>query len=78
MTLGCTWCASSKTARLIVQSITLAEVWDNPVLRELVAGERERVRLVLTQGQVLVRTLTLPAAIEENLVKAIGFEIPIA
>lgn len=59
----------------IVQSIALAEVGTSPVLRELVAGERERVRLVLTRGQVLVRTLTLPAAIEENLVEAIGFEI---
>jgi general secretion pathway protein L len=59
----------------IVKSVARAEVGTSPVVRELVAGERERVRLVLSQGQVLVRTLTLPAAIEENLVEAIGFEI---
>ncbi len=59
----------------ITQSIPRAELSTHPVLRDLVAKEQDRVRLLLTQGQVLVRTLTLPAAIEENLVEAIGFEI---
>ncbi|MBL8512840.1 MAG: hypothetical protein JNJ55_02530 [Betaproteobacteria bacterium] len=59
----------------VAQSVARADVGTNPVLRDMVAGERERVRLVLSQGQVLVRTLSLPAAIEENLIEAIGFEI---
>ncbi|MBL8519167.1 MAG: hypothetical protein JNK75_00715 [Betaproteobacteria bacterium] len=58
-----------------VQSVARAELGTSPVLRGIVANEQERVRLVLSTGQVLVRTLSLPSAIEENLAEAIGFEI---
>jgi general secretion pathway protein L len=59
----------------VVSSVTTGEAATSPVLRKLIAGGRDRVRLVLRDPQVLVRSLSLPAAIEENLAEAVGFEI---
>jgi general secretion pathway protein L len=61
----------------VIQTIAKTELGTHPMVRELIATERDRVRLVLasSDSQALVRTLTLPAAIEENLKEAISFEI---
>jgi general secretion pathway protein L len=47
----------------------------SPLLRELRAKGQDHVRLLLRDDQVLTRPVTLPAAIEENLREAIGFEL---
>ena len=47
----------------------------SPVLRNLIATGRDRVRLVLTPEQALVKTITLPLATEENLREVVGFEL---
>ncbi len=47
----------------------------SPVLRDLIAAGRDRVRLVLTPEQALVKTITLPLATEENLREVVGFEL---
>ena len=47
----------------------------SPVLRELIASGGDRVRLVLTPDQALVKAITLPLATEENLREVIGFEL---
>ena len=47
----------------------------NPVLRDLIAAGRDRVRLVLTPDQVMVKSITLPLATEENLREVVGFEL---
>ena len=48
---------------------------NHPLLRELVSTSRERVRLVLTSDQAMVKTITLPLATEENLREVVGFEL---
>ena len=48
---------------------------NHPVLRDLIATGRDRVRLVLTQDQAMVKSITLPMATEENLREVIGFEL---
>ena len=67
--------STSQGRARILKSVPHVEVSTSPVFREMVAKEQDRVRLVLSPGQILVRQLTLPAAIEENLVEALGFEI---
>ena len=47
----------------------------SPVLRTMIAAGRDRVRLVLTADQALVKTITLPLATEENLRAVVGFEL---
>ena len=47
----------------------------SPALRELHSAGRDRVRLVLTPDQALVKTITLPLATEENLREVVGFEL---
>ena len=47
----------------------------SPVLREMIEAGRDRVRLVLTPDQALVKTITLPLATEENLRDVVGFEL---
>ena len=47
----------------------------SPVLQELIAAGRDRVRLVLTPDQAFVKTITLPLATEENLREVVGFEL---
>lgn len=44
-------------------------------LRDLRTGGRSQVRLLLTPDQVLVKTFSLPAAVEENLRDVVGFEL---
>ena len=48
---------------------------NHPVLRDLIATGRDRVRLVLTQDQAMVKSITLPIATEENLREVAGFEL---
>lgn len=48
---------------------------NNPLLRDLISAGRDRVRLVLTPDQALVKTITLPLATEENLRAVVGFEL---
>ncbi len=55
--------------------IPAAEVTSHPLLRELRAKGHDQVRLVLGPDQVLQKTITLPAAIEENLREVMGFEL---
>ena len=47
----------------------------NPGLRDLIAAGRDRVRLLLTPDQVMVKSITLPLATEENLREVVGFEL---
>ena len=47
----------------------------SPALRELHGAGRDRVRLLLTPDQALVKTITLPLATEENLREVVGFEL---
>ena len=55
--------------------IPVADMSTSPVLREMRTSGNDQVRLLLQNDQVLVKRLTLPAAIEENLREAIGFEL---
>ena len=55
--------------------IPIADMLTSPVLREMRTSGNDQVRLLLQNDQVLVKRLTLPAAIEENLREAIGFEL---
>ncbi|MEQ1517989.1 MAG: hypothetical protein ABL931_16030, partial [Usitatibacteraceae bacterium] len=59
----------------VAQRVPMSELAISPVLRGLVSAGREQVRLVLTPEQVLVKTVTLPLATEENLREVIGFEL---
>ncbi len=64
--------SAKKTAHLTVPAGSLA---DHPAVRELVTGGRAHVRLLLRNEQVLIKRLTLPAAVEENLREVMGFEL---
>ena len=55
--------------------IAPADVTTDPRLRELRANGRDQVRVLLAADQVLQKTLSLPAAIEENLREVMGFEL---
>ncbi len=56
-------------------SVPLSDARSSPVLRDLRATGRERVRLLLSADQLLVKIFQLPMAIEENLREAVGFEL---
>ncbi|HEX4857704.1 MAG TPA: pilus assembly protein PilM [Usitatibacteraceae bacterium] len=58
-----------------VQQAAYADLSSAPLLRELRTRGHDRVRLWMAPGQCLVKTVTFPAAIEENLAVAIGFEL---
>ncbi len=57
------------------QRVPLDTITNSAVLRTLIAAGRDRVRLVLSADQALVKTITLPLATEENLREVIGFEL---
>lgn len=59
----------------VVTKIPAAEVTTHPLLRELRAKGHDQVRVLLGPDQVLQKTITLPAAIEENLREVMGFEL---
>jgi general secretion pathway protein L len=56
-------------------SVPIATASDHPAIRELIGERRAHVRLLLSDGQVLTRRLSLPAAVEENLLEVMGFEL---
>ena len=51
------------------------ELTTHPLLRELRAKGHDQARLLLGADQVLRKTISLPAAIEENLREVMGFEL---
>ena len=55
--------------------VQLDALANNAVLHDLIAAGRDRVRLVLTPDQALVKLITLPLATEENLREVVGFEL---
>ncbi|MEO8385941.1 MAG: hypothetical protein ABI583_11910 [Betaproteobacteria bacterium] len=55
--------------------VPLDALASSTILRDLIATERDRVRLVLTPEQALVKTITLPLVTEENLREVVGFEL---
>ena len=57
------------------QRVPLDALTSSPVLRAMIAAGRDRVRLVLSPEQALVKTVTLPLATEENLRAVVGFEL---
>ncbi|MBL0122192.1 MAG: hypothetical protein IPP88_05490 [Betaproteobacteria bacterium] len=59
----------------VATKIPAAEVTTHPLLRELRAKGHDQVRVLLGPDQVLQKTITLPAAIEENLREVMGFEL---
>jgi general secretion pathway protein L len=65
--------ADSRAA--VVAPINLSDAKSSTALLELRASGRDRVRLMLTSDQLLIKKLQLPMAIEENLREAIGFEL---
>ncbi len=60
---------------LVRMAVPFAEVSTDPVLRESRVKGNDRVRVLLSADQVLLKTITLPAAIEENLREVMGFEL---
>lgn len=58
-----------------VQRVAIDALGHSPVLRALIADGRDRVRLVLSPEQALVKSITLPLATEENLREVVGFEL---
>jgi len=56
-------------------SVPVGTAADHPVIRELIGDRRTHVRLLLSDGQVLTKRLSLPAAVEENLLEVMGFEL---
>ncbi len=56
-------------------SVPGAEVMTHPLLRELRAKGHGQVRVLLGADQVLQKSISLPAAIEENLRDVMGFEL---
>jgi general secretion pathway protein L len=59
----------------LAQQVPLDAIANSPVLRALIASGCDRVRLVLSAEQALVKTITLPLATEENLRAVVGFEL---
>lgn len=55
--------------------VQMEDFTSNPGLRDLIAAGRDRVRLILTPDQVMVKSITLPLATEENLREVVGFEL---
>ena len=52
-----------------------AEATTHPLLRELRSNGHDQARVLLGTDQVLQKTISLPAAIEENLREVMGFEL---
>ena len=59
----------------VAERVPLDALASNPLLRDLIAAGRDRVRLVLTPDQAMVKSITLPIATEENLREVVGFEL---
>lgn len=56
-------------------TVPLASLAGHPVVRDLIASGNGHVRVLLDAGQVLTRTIVLPAATAENLRAVMGFEL---
>lgn len=74
-TSGITLVQMESGKRLLIASVPTAELSTHPVLREMRAKGDDRVRVLLNSDQILLRVITLPAAIEENLREVMGFEL---
>ncbi|MEP7154186.1 MAG: PilN domain-containing protein [Betaproteobacteria bacterium] len=59
----------------VFAEVPIAEIAAHPRFREMRAKGNDHVRVILSSGQVLLKTITLPAAIEENLREVMGFEL---
>ena len=59
----------------VAERVPIDALASNPLLRDLIAAGRDRVRLVLTPDQAMVKSITLPIATEENLREVVGFEL---
>ena len=60
---------------VVYATVPYGEVSINPVLRELRAKGNDHVRVLLGADQALLKAISLPAAIEENLREVMGFEL---
>ena len=60
---------------VVYATVPSGEVTTDPVLRELRAKGNAHVRVLLGADQALLKTISLPAAIEENLREVMGFEL---
>ena len=67
--------AMSSGAAAPQQRVPLATLAGDPLVRSMIATGRDRVRLVLTPDQSLLKTIILPLATEENLREVVGFEL---
>ena len=72
---GITIFSSSDATKSAPQHVPNDALATSPALRELHGAGRDRVRLLLTPDQALVKTITLPLATEENLREVVGFEL---
>ena len=72
---GVTIFSSNDATRSVPQRVSNDALATSPALRELISAGRDRVRLVLTPDQALVKSISLPLATEENLREVIGFEL---
>ena len=59
----------------VAERVPIDALASNPLLRSLISAGRDRVRLVLTPDQAMVKSITLPIATEENLREVVGFEL---
>ena len=59
----------------VAERVPIDALASNPLLRDLIAAGRDRVRLVLTPDQAMVKSIMLPIATEENLREVVGFEL---
>ncbi|MBC7625383.1 MAG: pilus assembly protein PilM [Aeromicrobium sp.] len=59
----------------VAERVSIDTLASNPLLRDLIEAGRDRVRLVLTPDQAMVKSITLPIATEENLREVVGFEL---
>lgn len=72
---GVTIFSGSDATKSVPQRVSNDALATSPAMRELIGAGRDRVRLVLTPEQALVKTISLPLATEENLREVIGFEL---
>ncbi|MBL8522591.1 MAG: pilus assembly protein PilM [Betaproteobacteria bacterium] len=61
--------------RVAYATVPAASAAGHPSIRELIAKGGGHVRVLLDASQVLTKTITLPAATEENLREVMGFEL---
>ena len=59
----------------VAERVPIDALTSNPLLRGLISAGLDRVRLVLTPDQAMVKSITLPIATEENLREVVGFEL---